>query len=142
MKVAFSIYLEEEVVRWLDAQAGLKGVSRSWITQRVLEAASGVSPANFREVKGETGKNGGGERVSREVRHPRGPDSEGLGRIREQAVRSPQAAVPGPDMGSGGDAEAVEPCTYTEYDQETGELYRCRLPKHSPKIKHQRGPAL
>lgn len=33
-------------------------------------------------------------------------------------------------------------CPYTEYDSETGEMYGCRLPEHSVKIKHQRGPAL
>lgn len=33
----------------------------------------------------------------------------------------------------------VEMCSYTEYDMESGETYGCRLPAHSPKIKHQRG---
>lgn len=33
-------------------------------------------------------------------------------------------------------------CEYTEYDQDTGETYVCRLPVHPAKVKHQRGPAL
>lgn len=32
------------------------------------------------------------------------------------------------------------PCAYTEYDQETGETYRCGLSEHSQKVKHTRGP--
>jgi hypothetical protein len=31
-------------------------------------------------------------------------------------------------------------CSYTEYDQETGETYRCGLPEHSQKVRHTRGP--
>ncbi len=34
----------------------------------------------------------------------------------------------------------VEMCTYKEYDSDLGEWYGCRLPAHSPKVKHQRGP--
>lgn len=38
--------------------------------------------------------------------------------------------------------QGPEPCSYREYDQDTGETYGCRLPVHSAKIKHQRGDAL
>lgn len=30
-------------------------------------------------------------------------------------------------------------CTYTEYDSDTGETYRCGLGEHSFKVKHTRG---
>ena len=30
-------------------------------------------------------------------------------------------------------------CSYTEYDPETGETYRCGLAVHGPKVKHTRG---
>ena len=36
----------------------------------------------------------------------------------------------------------ISMCSYTEYDTDTGETYRCRLPVHGPKIKHRRGAAL
>jgi hypothetical protein len=35
-----------------------------------------------------------------------------------------------------------KPCAYTEYDEQTGETYGCRLMEHSAKVKHQRGAAL
>jgi hypothetical protein len=40
-----------------------------------------------------------------------------------------------------GSSEFVQ-CKYTEYDQETGETYRCRLAVHGPKVKHVRGEML
>lgn len=33
-----------------------------------------------------------------------------------------------------------QPCSYTEYDTDTGETYRCGLSEHSGKIRHTRGP--
>lgn len=33
----------------------------------------------------------------------------------------------------------TQPCTYTEYDYESGETYRCGLHQHSSKVKHTRG---
>jgi len=55
--------------------------------------------------------------------------------------------IPGVFMGSQlgiplvGEAELVERpmCSYTEYDGQTGETYRCALTAHGPKVKHVRG---
>jgi len=35
--------------------------------------------------------------------------------------------------------DAARMCPYTEYDPESGETYRCSLPEHDGKVKHQRG---
>lgn len=35
--------------------------------------------------------------------------------------------------------DVVEMCSYTEYDPEDGETYRCMLPVHSRKVKCVRG---
>lgn len=32
-----------------------------------------------------------------------------------------------------------EPCSYTEWDEQLGETFRCGLMAHSPKVKHTRG---
>ena len=40
------------------------------------------------------------------------------------------------------ETDSMEMCSYTEYDPETGETYRCGRPVHGPKVKHTRGEKL
>jgi len=62
----------------------------------------------------------------------------------EQPRRNP-LSIPGVFLGS--QLGAPEPvaerptpmCPYTEFDAQDGEYYKCRLPVHGPKVKHQRG---
>lgn len=48
-------------------------------------------------------------------------------------ITTPPATAPPSDW---------QPCLYTEYDQDTGETYRCGLSIHPPKVKHTRGAAV
>jgi len=41
-----------------------------------------------------------------------------------------------------GELGHVEMCSVTAYDQETGETYRCGLPKHGSNTRHTKGEKL
>jgi len=64
-----------------------------------------------------------------EILPPAKPDLEAL---RDICVGFTDAPAPEPISHS-------QPCAYTEYDQDTGETYGCRLAIHPPKVKHVRG---
>ena len=44
--------------------------------------------------------------------------------------------------GDASEAEAIEMCSYKEYDGDLGEWFGCRLSAHGPKVKHVRGAKL
>lgn len=46
------------------------------------------------------------------------------------------------DLPAAPEPTTTQPCTYTEYDYESGETYRCGLQQHSVKVKHTRGTKL
>ena len=54
-----------------------------------------------------------------------------------ESVRRP--LVPASHLDSSEDGDSTELCSYTEYDTDTGETYRCGRQPHGPKVKHTRG---
>jgi hypothetical protein len=50
-----------------------------------------------------------------------------------------RALRPASELAPAERGEEVELCSYTEYDTETGETYRCGRTPHGPKVKHTRG---
>lgn len=70
-----------------------------------------------------------------EVLTPGRVDAAALRDICAGNVRVPLAAPMEPSR-----APLVrEPCSYTEWDEQLGETFRCGLMAHSPKVKHTRG---
>jgi hypothetical protein len=84
------------------------------------------------------------------IRH--GWDEDGPGAVQPVRARSEAKPlnIPGVFMGSQLGAPLDEEperagcpmCSYTEYDNQTGDTYGCALAAHGPKIKHVRGVKL
>ena len=105
-----------------------------WIKAEGIPAQCASSKCRSRKWNAKTAEPGTYGAIERKPVEPTINQTPNFG-VAKVAREIPDVVL---SMSLDGDSSLVM-CSYTEYDGESGETYRCGLAEHPPKVKHTRG---